>query len=84
MEGKHNGLMFSYRVVDLCDEKGMFCGRILADLGADVIKVEKPGGDPSRNLGPFYCNASDQQKSLFWLAFPLLLLYSPISINDLC
>ena len=69
MEGKHNGPLLSYRVVDLCDEKGIFCGRILADLGADVIKVEKPGGDPSRNFGPFYCNASDQQKSLFWLAY---------------
>ena len=64
-----NELMLPYRVLDLCDEKGIFCGRILADLEADVINVEKPGGDPSRNLGPFYRDASDQQKGLFRLAY---------------
>ncbi len=69
MEGKQNGPTLSYRVLDLCDQKGIFCGRILADLGADVIKIEKPGGDPSRNLGPFYGDTSDQQENLFWLAY---------------
>jgi len=64
-----NELMLPYRVLDLCDEKGIFCGRILADLEADVIKVEKPGGDLSRNLGPFYHDSHDPQKSLFWLAY---------------
>ncbi len=76
--------MLSYRVLDLCGEKGIFCGRILADLGAEVIKIENSGNDPSRNVGPFCSDTSDQQKSLFWLAFRLLLLYSPLSINDLC
>ena len=42
------GLLESFRVLDLTDHKGFFCGKILADLGADVIKVEKPGGDPAR------------------------------------
>ncbi|MBI2830290.1 MAG: CoA transferase [Chloroflexi bacterium] len=32
-----------YRVLDLTDEKGMFCARILADMGAEVIRIEKPG-----------------------------------------
>jgi crotonobetainyl-CoA:carnitine CoA-transferase CaiB-like acyl-CoA transferase len=41
-------------VLDLADEKGSFCCRLLADLGAFVIKVEKPQGDPSRHIGPFY------------------------------
>jgi crotonobetainyl-CoA:carnitine CoA-transferase CaiB-like acyl-CoA transferase len=41
------------RVVDQADEKGELCGRLLADLGADVIRVEAPAGGVSRGLGPF-------------------------------
>lgn len=63
------GLLSPYRVLDLTDEKGIFCGKLLADMGADVIKVEKPGGDPVRNLGPFYHDEPDPEKSLFWFAF---------------
>jgi len=40
------------RVVDLADEKGELCGRILADLGADVVRVEGPEGARSRRLAP--------------------------------
>ena len=64
-----NERMLPFRVLDLCDEKGIFCGRILADLGGDVIKVEKPGVDPTLNRGPFYHDSPDSQKSLFWLAY---------------
>ena len=41
------------RVVDLADERGELCGRLLADLGADVLRVEPPGGGASRRLPPF-------------------------------
>ena len=58
-----------YRALDLTDEKGFLCGKILADLGADVIKIEPPGGDSSRNLGPFYHNEPDPEKSLLWWTF---------------
>ncbi len=58
-----------YRALDLTDEKGFLCGKILADLGVDVIKVERPGGDPDRHTGPFYHDIPDPQKSLHWLAF---------------
>ena len=58
-----------YRALDLTDEKGFLCGKILADLGADVIKVERPGGDPSRNLGPFYHDQPHPEKSLLWWAY---------------
>lgn len=41
------------RVVDCCDGKGDLCGRVLADLGADVVKVEPPGGASTRHDPPF-------------------------------
>jgi crotonobetainyl-CoA:carnitine CoA-transferase CaiB-like acyl-CoA transferase len=52
------------RVVETCEEKGELCGRLLADLGADVVKVEPPGGASSRRLPPF---APDGETSL-WFA----------------
>lgn len=58
-----------YRALDLTDEKGFFCGKILADLGAEVIKIEKPGGDPSRFIPPFYGDTPHPEKSLLWFAY---------------
>jgi len=58
-----------FRALDLTDEKGFLCGRILADLGVDVIKVEKPGGDLSRRIGPFYHGEPHPEKSLYWFAY---------------
>jgi crotonobetainyl-CoA:carnitine CoA-transferase CaiB-like acyl-CoA transferase len=58
-----------YRVLDLTDEKGYFCGKILGDLGADVIKIERPGGDLGRRVGPFYKDECHPEKSLFWLTY---------------
>jgi crotonobetainyl-CoA:carnitine CoA-transferase CaiB-like acyl-CoA transferase len=46
------------RVIDLADEKGELCGRLLADLGADVIRVEPPGGALSRRIPPFHAGTS--------------------------
>jgi len=55
------------RVLDLADEKASFCSKLLADMGASVIKVERPGGDASRWLGPFLGNTLHPEKSLsFW------------------
>jgi crotonobetainyl-CoA:carnitine CoA-transferase CaiB-like acyl-CoA transferase len=61
-------MLSPYRVLDLADEKGLLCGKILGDLGADVIKIERPGGDPSRRFGPFYHDQPHPERSLFWLA----------------
>jgi crotonobetainyl-CoA:carnitine CoA-transferase CaiB-like acyl-CoA transferase len=58
-----------YRALDLTDEKGFLCGKILAELGVDVIKVEKPGGEQARNVGPFWHDQADPEKSLYWLAY---------------
>ncbi|MFC1954038.1 CaiB/BaiF CoA transferase family protein [Chloroflexota bacterium] len=66
---KVQGMLSPYRVLDLTDEKGLLCGKMLGDLGADVIKIERPGGDSARNVGPFYHDEPDTEKSLFWFAF---------------
>ena len=63
------GLLAPYRVLDLTDERGFLCGKILAEMGADVVKIEKPGGDTARGIGPFYHDKEDPEKSLFWLSY---------------
>jgi len=66
MEKDAGAFLEGYRVLDLTDEKGHFAGRILGDMGADVIKVEPPGGDPSRSKGPFYHDDPHPEKGLTW------------------
>lgn len=61
-------LLGGFRVLDMTDEKGDLCGKILGDFGADVIKIEPPGGSSARRVGPFYKNDPDPQKSLPWFA----------------
>src|SRR5262249_24865871 len=56
------------RVVDLTDLRGAFAGRLLADLGADVIKVEPPGGDPGRWPPQFPGNTPAPDRSLPFLS----------------
>ncbi len=55
-----------FRVLDATNEVGPLCGKILGDFGADVVKIEPPGGDPARNRGPFYKDIQDAEKSLSW------------------
>lgn len=68
-DSKDGGLLRSLRVLDLSDEKGYLCGKVLGDLGADVIKIETPGGDPGRRIGPFYHDIVDPENSLYWFAY---------------
>lgn len=65
---KKDTMLSPYRVLDLTDERGLLCGKILGEMGADVIKIEPPGGDASRNLSPFYHDEPDPEKSLFWFS----------------
>ncbi len=64
-------LLSPYRVLDLTDERGLLCGKILADLGADVIQIEPPGGSTARHIGPFYHDEIHPEKSLFWWAYAI-------------
>jgi crotonobetainyl-CoA:carnitine CoA-transferase CaiB-like acyl-CoA transferase len=56
------------RVLDLADGSGSLCGRILADLGADVIKIEPPHGEAARREPPFARDVPDADRSLTWFA----------------
>ena len=60
------GALSGVRVIELADEQAEYCGLILAGLGADVIKVEPPGGSPTRRIGPFYKDQNDPERSLFF------------------
>ena len=66
MEDKKKGLLEGIQILDLADEKANFCSKLLADLGARVIKIEKPGGDPSRGIGPFLEGSPHPEKSVFF------------------
>ena len=61
------GALEGLRVLDLTDRRGHMCGRLLADLGADVVKVECPNGDPSRHSPPYAGNRPGVERSLGFL-----------------
>lgn len=63
------GALTGYRVLDLCDAKGVFCTKIMADLGADVIAIEPPEGTSSRHQPPFYHDQATSERSLFFWYF---------------
>ncbi len=60
------GALSGVRVLDVADESGAHCGKLLADMGADVIKIEPPGGAAMRRVGPFYGGTPDPNRSLFF------------------
>ncbi|MDE2892729.1 MAG: CoA transferase [Chloroflexota bacterium] len=62
-------LLTPYRVLDLTNQRGMLTGQILADLGADVIAIEPPGGSTARSVGPFAGDDPGTDRSLFWWAY---------------
>ena len=61
------GVLDDVRVLELGGELGAWCGKLLADMGADVIKVEPPTGDETRGYPPFFNDEPDKNQSLyFW------------------
>lgn len=61
------GYLDGLRVIELGNELGEYAGRVLAGLGADVIRIEPPEGASTRAIGPFAGDAEDPDRSLyFW------------------
>jgi len=56
-------------VLDLADEKGVYCTKLLADMGADVIRIEPPGGDVMRGMGPFVDDRPNPERSIPFLHY---------------
>jgi crotonobetainyl-CoA:carnitine CoA-transferase CaiB-like acyl-CoA transferase len=64
-------LLAGIRVLDLASSRAELAGRLLADLGADVLKIEPPEGADSRRRGPFDQRPGKQGRSLYWAAVGL-------------
>lgn len=58
-----------YRALDLTEGGFNWCGKVLGDHGADVIKLEPPGGSRTRYRGPFYKDDPHPERSLFWYVY---------------
>lgn len=67
MTKEQEGALSGYRVLDIADSNGAYCTKLLADLGADVIKIERPEGDPGRGIPPFAGDTPHPEKSLHFL-----------------
>jgi crotonobetainyl-CoA:carnitine CoA-transferase CaiB-like acyl-CoA transferase len=59
----------SIRILDLTEDRGLFAGKLLADLGADVIKVENPRGSRARRVPPFKDDVPALEGSLYFINF---------------
>ena len=62
-------LLPPYRVLDLTGPEGVFCGKLLADYGAEVIKVEPPTGDVTRQRPPFISDVPGIERSSYFLFY---------------
>lgn len=62
-------MLNGFRMLDLADDRGALCGKIFADLGADVIKIEPPGGCPTRRIPPFLDDEPGADRGLYFIAY---------------
>jgi crotonobetainyl-CoA:carnitine CoA-transferase CaiB-like acyl-CoA transferase len=61
-----SGPLAGLRVIEVCDEIGAYAGKLMADMGAEVVKVEPPGGDTTRSYPPFLDDRPGPERSLWW------------------
>ncbi len=57
------------KVLDLTNDRGLYAGKLLADLGADVIKIEEPDGSKARHIGPYKDDAPILENSLYFINY---------------
>src|SRR5215472_13385124 len=62
-------LLKGFRMLDLADEKGALCGKMFADMGAEVIKVEPPEGCSTRTIPPFLEDKPGPDRGLYAIAY---------------
>ena len=63
------GIYEGKRVLEISDEKGMYCWKLLTMVGMEVIKIEPEEGDPQRLWGPFAGHIEDKERGLFWIFY---------------
>src|SRR4026208_740700 len=60
------GPLTGYRVLDVSGPLGLHCTKLLADMGADVIKIEPPAGDESRRIPPFKADIPHPETTIYF------------------
>ena len=61
-----SGALSGLTVIEFCEEMGDWAGKLLADMGANVIKIEPPGGSRTRTYEPFLDDEPGPERSLWW------------------
>ncbi len=69
MTGDSPSTLDGVKVLDLTEERGLYAGKMLADFGADVIKIENPEGSKARRTGPFKDDIPGLENSLYFINF---------------
>jgi len=69
LKKKNTGPLAGLKVLDLTEERGLYAGKVLADMGADVVLIEKPAGSRARSRGPFKGDTPGTENSLYFLNF---------------
>ncbi|MGP0029389.1 MAG: CaiB/BaiF CoA transferase family protein [Acidimicrobiales bacterium] len=80
--GQPDGALSGVRVVELASEHGAFAGKMLADLGAEVIVVEPPGGHATRRFEPFLDDVPGAERSLWWWHYNTSKLSVLLDLDD--
>lgn len=64
-----NSLLQGLRVVEIASDRAAYAGKLMGDLGAEVIVIEPPGGHVSRTYGPFVDDKADPERCLWWWCY---------------